>query len=79
MSFEDLEVARAARAAKEVLKGKGKRGRKRKETALEAEEVDPEPGLGLAAKEAIRGREKPVGIVRALRKTQMSQSQKRRG
>jgi len=56
MSFEDLEVARAARAAKEVIKGKGKRGRKRKGTALEAEEVDPEPGLACAAKEAIKGR-----------------------
>lgn len=55
MSFEDLEVARAARAAKEVIKGKGKRGRKRKGTALEAEEVDPEPGLARAAKEAIKG------------------------
>ncbi|KAH8776281.1 hypothetical protein F5883DRAFT_366018, partial [Diaporthe sp. PMI_573] len=28
MSFEDIEVARAARAAKEVTKGSGKRGRK---------------------------------------------------
>lgn len=56
MSFEDLEVARAARAAKEVIKSKGKRGRKRKGTALEAEEVDPEPGLARTAKEAIKGR-----------------------
>jgi hypothetical protein len=30
MSFKDIEVARAACAAKEVVKGKGKRGRKRK-------------------------------------------------
>jgi len=29
MSFEDIEVARAARTAKEVVKGKEKRGRKR--------------------------------------------------
>jgi hypothetical protein len=46
MSFEDIEVARAARAAKEVIKGKAKRGRKRKSTALEAEESEadePEP------------------------------------
>lgn len=57
MSFEDLEVARAARAAKEVINGKGRRGRKRKGTALEVE-VDPEPGLGRAAKEAIKSREK---------------------
>jgi hypothetical protein len=43
MSFEDIEVARAARAAKEVIKGKGKRGRKRKSAALEAGEPEPEP------------------------------------
>jgi hypothetical protein len=42
MSFEDIEVARAARAAKEVIKGKGKRGRKRKSAALEAEEPETE-------------------------------------
>jgi septum formation inhibitor MinC len=42
MSFEDIEVARAARAAKEVIKGKGKRGRKRKSAAQEAEEPEPE-------------------------------------
>ena len=46
MSFEDIEVARAARAAKEVIKGKGKRGRKRKSAALEAGEPEPdEPEL----------------------------------
>ncbi|PMD61203.1 uncharacterized protein K444DRAFT_611470 [Hyaloscypha bicolor E] len=28
MSFGDIEVARAARAAQDVIKGKGKRGRK---------------------------------------------------
>ncbi len=38
MSYEDVEVARATRAAKEVTKGKGKRGRKRKSAALEADE-----------------------------------------
>ena len=58
MSFEDLEVAQAAHAAKEVIKGKGKHGRKRKETALVAEELDPEPRLACAAKEAIKGRGK---------------------
>jgi hypothetical protein len=42
MSFEDIEVARAARAAKEVIKGKGKRGRKRKSAAVEADEPEPE-------------------------------------
>jgi hypothetical protein len=41
MSFEDIEVARAARAAKEVIKGKGKRGRKRKSAAQEADEPEP--------------------------------------
>ena len=65
MSFEDIEVARAARAAKEVIKGKGKRGRKRKSAALEAEEPETEadePELELevarAAKEVIKGRGK---------------------
>ncbi|PVH68496.1 hypothetical protein DL98DRAFT_542365 [Cadophora sp. DSE1049] len=43
MSFEDIEVARATRAAKEVIKGKGKRGRKRKSAAQEADEPVPEP------------------------------------
>ena len=43
MSFEDIEVARAARAAKEVIKGKGKCGRKRKSATLEADEPEPEP------------------------------------
>jgi hypothetical protein len=42
MSFEDIEVARAARAAKDVIKGKGKRGRKRKSAAQEADEPEPE-------------------------------------
>ena len=35
MSFEDIEMARAAPATKEVIKGQGKRGRKRKSAALE--------------------------------------------
>ncbi|PMD22059.1 hypothetical protein NA56DRAFT_645267 [Hyaloscypha hepaticicola] len=48
MSFEDIEVARAARAAKEAIKGQGKRGRKRKSAALEAGEPEPdEPELEL--------------------------------
>jgi hypothetical protein len=51
MSFEDIEVARAARAAKEVDKGKGKRGRKRKRTVLEAEGQDPEPDFTWASRE----------------------------
>jgi hypothetical protein len=48
ISFEDIEVARAARAAKEVIKGKGKRGRKRKSAAQEADEPEPEPEPELA-------------------------------
>ena len=51
MSFEDIKEARAKRAAKEVIKGKGQRGRKRKSAALEAGEpesdleleLDPQP------------------------------------
>ncbi len=42
MSFKDIEVARATRAAKEVIKGKGKRDRKRKSAALEADEPEAE-------------------------------------
>jgi hypothetical protein len=62
MSFEDIEVARTARAAKEV-KGKGKRGWKRKSAALEADEPETEPEeaepeVARAAKEAINGRGK---------------------
>jgi hypothetical protein len=65
MSFKDIEVARAARAAKEVIKNKGKRGQKRKSATLEAEEPETEadePELELevarAAKEVIKGRGK---------------------
>jgi hypothetical protein len=48
MSYEDIEKARAKRAAKEVIKGKGKRGRKRKGAALEGDEPEPEPELEVA-------------------------------
>jgi hypothetical protein len=48
MSYEDIEEARAKRAAKEVIKGKGKRGRKRKSAALEVGEPEPEPEPELA-------------------------------
>ena len=60
MSFEDIEVARAARAAKEVIKGKGKRGRKRKSAALEADEpeADSEPEVARVAEEVIKGKGK---------------------
>jgi hypothetical protein len=55
MSLEDIEVARAARATKEIIKGKGKHGRKRKSAALEAYELEIEakPEVACAAKEAI--------------------------
>ena len=43
MSFEDIEEVRAKRAAKEVIKGRGKRRRKRKSAALEADEPEREP------------------------------------
>jgi hypothetical protein len=45
MSYEDIEEARAKRAAKEVINGKGKHGRKRKSAAPEAGklELEPEP------------------------------------
>jgi hypothetical protein len=42
MSYEDIEEARIKRTAKEAIKGKGKRGRKRKSAALEAGEPEPE-------------------------------------
>jgi hypothetical protein len=64
MSFTDIEVARAARAAKEVIKGKGKRGRTRKSAAVEADEPEPEPEpdsepeVARAAEEVINGRGK---------------------
>lgn len=55
ISFEDIEVVRVARATKEIIKGKGKRGRKRKSATLEADELEavepeaePEPELEVA-------------------------------
>ena len=42
MSFGNIKVARAARAAKEVINGRGKRDRKRKSAAPEADEPEPE-------------------------------------
>ena len=42
MSFEDIKIARAARTAKQVIKGKGKRCRKRKSAAVEADKPEPE-------------------------------------
>jgi len=45
ISFKDIEVARVARATKDVIKGKGKRGRKRKSATLEANKPKIEPKL----------------------------------
>jgi hypothetical protein len=42
MSYEDIEEARATRAAKDAMKGKGKRSRKRKSTTLDADEPETE-------------------------------------
>jgi hypothetical protein len=63
MSKEELDEARAARAAKDDKKNKGKgkkRGRKRKSDMLEPDEPDPDPDPkgGPAAKEAVNGRRK---------------------
>jgi hypothetical protein len=43
MSYKDIKGAWAKQAAKEVIEGKGKRGRKRRSAALEAGEPEPEP------------------------------------
>ncbi|KFY96253.1 hypothetical protein V500_02535 [Pseudogymnoascus sp. VKM F-4518 (FW-2643)] len=62
MSYEDIEDARAKRTAKELLKSKGRRCRKRKSAALEAGELElelePEPEVARSAKEAIKGKGK---------------------
>ena len=73
MSFEDIEVARTARAAKEVAKGKGKRGRKRKSAAPEVEGQDLESALACAAQDVdevepqatpmIKGQRAPVAYM----------------
>jgi hypothetical protein len=59
MSFEDIEVARAAHTAKDNVKGKGRHGRKRKRAALDKgepypqpdQEPEPEPEVARASKE----------------------------
>ncbi|KAL3421825.1 hypothetical protein PVAG01_05981 [Phlyctema vagabunda] len=62
MSFEDIEEARRKRAEKDATKGKGKRGRKRKSTVVEADEPDTEaevePEAAPAAKEVTIGKRK---------------------
>lgn len=53
MSYEDLEEARAKRVVKEATraaKGKGKRGRKRKSSTLEAEEATAEEDIAGSAR-----------------------------
>jgi hypothetical protein len=62
MSYEDIEEARAKRAEKDAMKGKGKRSRKRKSSAIEPDEPDTEAEVGLevapAAKEMTIGKRK---------------------
>jgi hypothetical protein len=62
MSYKDIEEARAKRAEKNAMKGKGKRGRKRKSAAIEADEPDTkaeaEPEAAHAEKEFITGKRK---------------------
>jgi hypothetical protein len=60
MSYKDIEEARATRAAKDAMKGKGKRGRKRKSAALEAGELEAEaePEVAHAAEKVITGKRK---------------------
>jgi hypothetical protein len=42
ISFKNIKVARAARAVKEVIKGQGKRGQKRRSVALKADKPEPD-------------------------------------
>jgi hypothetical protein len=60
ISFEDIKVARVARAMKEVIKGKGRHSRKRKSTTLEAykPEIKPEPEVAHVIEEVIKDRGK---------------------
>jgi hypothetical protein len=62
ISFEEIEEARAAHTAKDAIKGKGKRGRKRKSTALDADgpeagkpELELELEVAYIAKEVVKG------------------------
>ena len=62
MSFEDIEEAQRKRAEKDATKGRGKRGRKRKGTVVEADEPDTEaevePQAAPATKEVTIGKRK---------------------
>ncbi|KAH8772417.1 hypothetical protein F5882DRAFT_300441, partial [Hyaloscypha sp. PMI_1271] len=42
LSYWDIEEARAKRTTRDIVKSKGKRGRKRKNTEPEASEAEPE-------------------------------------
>jgi hypothetical protein len=48
MSFDDIEMARAVRAAKEVIKSEGKHSLKYKSIAIEADEPEAETELEVA-------------------------------
>jgi hypothetical protein len=60
MSFKDIEIVRVVYIIKDVIKGKGKRGRKYKSTTVEADEPEPdsEPEIVYIAEEVINGRGK---------------------
>jgi hypothetical protein len=58
MSYEDIEEARAKRAEKDAIKGKGKHGQKRKSTAIEADKPKAEPEAVYATKKVITGKKK---------------------
>jgi hypothetical protein len=60
ISYEDIEEARATRAAKDATKGQGKRGRKRKSATLETDEpeAEAEPEMAHTMKEVITGKRK---------------------
>ncbi|OBT69721.1 hypothetical protein VE03_00858 [Pseudogymnoascus sp. 23342-1-I1] len=57
-SYEDIEEARAKRAAKEIIKGKGKRRRKRKSTALEVGEPEQKARIGAFCEKVIKAKVK---------------------
>ncbi|TAQ89993.1 hypothetical protein B7494_g1667 [Chlorociboria aeruginascens] len=59
ISYKDIEEARKKRTAKDATKGKGKRGRKRKSAALEADEPEAdeeEPEVAHTAEKVITGK-----------------------
>jgi hypothetical protein len=78
ISYEDIEEARAKRTKKDTIKGKGRRSRKRKITAIEADkpdtEPDTEPEAAYTAKEDITGKKKR-GRKRKIQSQSQSQSQ----